>query len=206
MSEEQKDEEKPASRKDQKRAKRLEREQNRSSTSRVLRAIFVPVSPWRSPVRSASTSGLPNEIGALRRGISARRNCPKCNGTLSVGDVVAQDADGQPQDGSYRAFMCQGCGWHESVADALAEAKHSLDGFKSAAFQLLIFGIGIFGTFGVISIFNGSIFTFLGGAVIGFSLLCFSLFYRYRHWQVVHERLFESHPPIKDWLKDEMTR
>lgn len=190
----------------QKRDAKREREENRSIYSNVVRALYAPVAPWRSAARTISTTGISNEIGMLRRGLSARRTCPECNSHLAVGDVIEQDADGEPLDGSYRAFMCQSCGWHQSIDEALQEAKGSLNSFKSSEKQMLFSGLGIFLLFGLISLFNHSLFTVIGGSIIAICLLMFALFYRYRYWQVANERLFEIRPPIKDWLRDEMAR
>lgn len=60
--------------------------------------------------------------------------------------------------------------------------------------------------FGGLGLWTGNILTLMGGGVFGFVLTILALFYRYRHWQVVNKRLFETRVPLRDWFRDELTR
>ena len=190
-----------------KRRVKQEREENRSTRSKILRSIFVPVAPWRSPMRTLSGNSAVQEASALSTGLKeARRLCPECGDRLQIENVVPTDENGVVQGEAYRALICNSCGHSESIEEAIEGAKKSQLGMKIAERQLFVFGAGIFVVFAVVSFFNRSIFTFVGGAVMGFTLLAAALFYRYRAWQSETGNLFLDKAPVKAWIKDELSK
>jgi hypothetical protein len=197
-----------AERRAEKKRIREEKRANRSTTEKIVRGLIFPVLPWRSPVRSWQTGmDLPGEAAMLKRGLKHhRRECPECGSRVTVGDIIPQDVNGNATGEPYRAFMCNACGHHESVAEAIAEAKESVDDLKSSENKLFIAGISVFAIFAAIALFGRSLGPLIGGSAFSFSLISAALLYRYRHWQVIQARLFEEKPAILDWLKDEMAK
>lgn len=197
------------SRADRKRAKaeqRKAKEESRSTASKIFRSAFTPTAPWRSPIRTIEGSGvLFGKNGLLRSGIKqARRTCSRCSSRMQLETIIPTNDNGVVTGEPQRVLACTNCDNVEDVTEIMDASTKSMPTLKSAETQFYLFGALIFGVFGVISFFNGSLFTFLGGAVVAFLLIATALFYRYRYWQAKNGRMFEDRPPIKDWLRDEM--
>lgn len=173
----------------------------RGFVGRILR-------PWSNPTiipRGSSGLSLKEEWSALRQNLSDDQlHCPNDGQPLKLIDVFDTDADGNvsPTAKAHRALGCD-CGYHLPIEPIIAQARTEIGNIRSAEKQFMTFGILLVVVFGGISYLNGSLVTLLGGLVLGLALIVRSLFFRYRRWQVEHDRLFESTPPIFDWLRHE---
>lgn len=173
----------------------------RGFVGRILR-------PWsNSTIIPRGTSGLSirEEWSALQQNLSDEQlHCPNDGQPLKLIDVFETDASGNiPANAdTHRALGCD-CGYHLPIEPIMAQARTELGNIKSAEKQFMLFGLALVVVFGVISYFNGSLVTLLGGLVLGLALIIRSMFFRYRRWQVEEGRMFESVPPIRDWLRHE---
>lgn len=173
----------------------------RSFVGRILR-------PWSNTTiipRGASGLSLKEEWSALRQNLTNDQlHCPQDGKPLKLIDVFDTNADGTipPNAVAHRALGCD-CGYHLPIQPVIDQARSELNNIKSAEKQFMIFGILLVLVFGIIAYFNGSLVTLLGGLVLGLSLIIRSIFFRYRRWQIEHNRMFETVAPIRDWLRHE---
>lgn len=173
----------------------------RGFVGRILR-------PWSNPTivpRGASGMTLREEWRALRSNLTeAQLHCPNDGLALKLIDVFETDEHGEiaANATAKRALGCD-CGYHLPIEPIIATARDELHAIRSAERQFIWFGFGLIAVFGGISYLNGSLVTLLGGLILGMALIIRSIFFRYRRWQIENNRLFESRPPIRDWLRSE---
>ena len=53
---------------------------------------------------------------------------------------------------------------------------------------------------------TGYLFTLVGAMLIAAMILTNAIVFRYRVWQIVHRRLYESKAPLGDWLRHEFSK
>lgn len=155
--------------------------------------------PWEN-ITPQRDDGLrvSDELRALRVGLSEKEQlCPVDGKQLELITII-DEREGTSQ----RALACD-CGWQMPVDDVIQNVQKELIGVKNAERQFMTYGLLMVIVFGGISLLNGSLITFLGGAILGLALIIRSIFFRYRGWQMQNERMFEEKAPIMDWLRNE---
>lgn len=129
-----------------------------------------------------------------------RAPCPACGkGTLV------------PSTTSLGARSCDACGAsfplevlrQTIVADDETIARVAA-GSRREALIAFVAADGIAVGSAIWAIVAGGLPTLIGGTALALLLLAFAATARYRAWQVEHRRLFETRPPIGEWLRAEM--
>ena len=160
------------------------------------RLVPIRLSPFKQQFRNAR-SGLSffSRVQSQLEDNSALL-CPECG----QGMVLL------PNDGNARqnpAFECSACGHIEVVTIRAEDADRTAHVLEQQSNQTFYIGFGIAIIAALIAVFNGSIFTFIGGVLIGTIVLMQSAAFRYRAWQYQNRRLYESRPPFAEWVREQ---
>lgn len=164
----------------------------------------------RIPSLDKDTKGLSvrGEWAELRKNLQPDQMlCPDCNIPLKLHDVFQSDGTDETGmkliDGPVtRALSCE-CGYILPIEPIIQDAKAELKNIKSAEKQFMGYGLLIIFLFVGISYLNGSMATLLGGLIFGLVCIIRGVIFRYKYWQISHNRLFEDNAPIADWLRHE---
>lgn len=165
--------------------------------------------PRRPKIRHRGMS-VREELQALKKGLGDKSLiCPNDGSKLKLIDVFDAESDQSrllpvgADTPVTRALGCD-CGYHLPVEPIIERARTHLAQIKSAERQFILVGAAVVVIFGVISYWNGTLVTLLGGLVFGLFLILRGVAFRYRYWLVSEGRLFETGiDPLREWLGQE---
>lgn len=136
---------------------------------------------------------------ALSNADSSVRTCPKCHNQSLTPDLdEAEDADT-----THVHMHCSVCGFTTQNPNALPERTYTevtARSFRES--RLYAWGaIAILFVGCLLTLYSHSLQTLFGTLAVCMISGSQAIINRYRGWQYSHKRLFESKPPIKDWLQ-----
>lgn len=178
---------------------------DKKSRKRFLRFRMPRVQ--RSPLR------VDEEFNRLRAAIEgARRTCPNDGSLLRIEDVYDTADYVQTEDGEtlpvalhpQRSLVCPACAYTVSIDKIINEAQSDAAYLKRASDQLAMMAFAVCVGFGALGFLAGNMFTLIGGLLFGTTLFVRALSLRYRHWQAINRRMFETSPPISEWIRSEL--
>lgn len=169
-----------------------------------VRSILTP----RRPTLMTDTGlGMREEAALLARSLrETGRPCPNDGTPMVLENVFEQGPDGELLAEPTRSFICPTCEASIPIQDAIADISTQLGAIKRNEVSNQWGGIGIIIVFGILAYLTGNVITLVGGLLFGLTLIALSVFLRYRRWQIVNQRLFESTPPIRDFFADEFSK
>lgn len=149
---------------------------------------------WRDAGSSFSFA-----LSALKRRSST---CPECEAPRSLTLLEAVNSAGG--DVTY-VLGCQHCDYLENVEMKLEAVTKKIDDLRIGERRFLI-GAACAAGFGFLYYFmTGYLFTLIGAMLIATMILTNAILFRYRVWQLVHQRLYEDKAPLADWLRHEFS-
>lgn len=163
---------------------------------RIRRAL--PSMPWQR-----QNTGIGSSISFARAALRRKRaSCPSCEtGHLTVRDAIEQD-DGST---STPLLVCDNCGYTQNISFELDDVAGKIADLRLGERRFLMASLGAF-AFGLIYLLvAGNLFTMIGATFISILLFVNALVFRYRVWQLTFHRLYETKPPIIEWLRYEMS-
>jgi len=139
-------------------------------------------------------------LSALKKRRSS--NCPKCGNDQSVSLLEA--ITGETGSITY-VLGCKDCDYVENVEMTLEGVSRTIDSLRIGERRFLL-AAALAAAFGFVYYFvTGYLFTLIGAILIAALILLNALTFRYRVWQLVHKRLYESKAPMGDWLRHEFS-
>ncbi|XUP61532.1 putative ABC transporter permease (plasmid) [Allorhizobium sp. Av2] len=163
---------------------------------RHLRPRLVPfrLHPFKQQVRNVAEQA--SFLSKLKSSIDAEEHiCPKCDARMVF---KAQEGEGAA------SLVCTSCDHSELLSINPIEAMERSHRFMDQSNQMFYVGLGAAVLASLISMWNGSVFTFLGGILLGSILWVQSAGMRYRAWQYSNMRVYERKSPFKEWLRSEL--
>lgn len=128
--------------------------------------------------------------------------CPQCGADHSVSLLEA--IAGETGSTTY-VLGCKSCDYVENVEMTLEGISKSIDDLRVGERRFLL-AAALAAVFGFVYYFvTGYLFTLIGAILIATIMLLNALTFRYRVWQLVHKRLYESKAPMGDWLRHEFS-
>lgn len=118
---------------------------------------------------------------------------------LAILDIIPEDDPTKV----VTSLACDVCGGSEPIEHLIDEAAGQIDQLRSGERTFFISGLLLFLVFAVLAFLNGSFVTLFGGAVFGILLIMRGFVFRYKAWQITNRKMFQSTPPIREWLADE---
>ncbi len=169
---------------------------DQKSPLRHLKPRLVPfrLHPFKQQLRNVTDQA--TFLSKMKASIDAEGHiCPKCSGEM---EFAAHHDKGKA------ALVCRSCGYEEPLSISPVEAMEKSSRFMEQSNQMFYVGLGLAVVAALISIWNGSIYTFFGGILLGSLLWVQSAGFRYRAWQYANMRVFEAKSPFKEWLRSEL--
>lgn len=142
-----------------------------------------------------------------------RRTCPNDGSFLRIENVYDTDADYiQTRDGETLpahthpdpSLVCPQCGFTVRIETLIEEAQADAAHIKRSENQLVTMAFALGAGCALIAYLTSNLFLLVGGALFALSLFIRALLLRYRYWQAVNARMFESRPPFMEWLRYEL--
>lgn len=127
-----------------------------------------------------------------------------CEGRLEILDLVDDNQDAEEAK-IVKSLACQTCGNSQPVEDLINHAATQIDALRSGERTFFLSGIAMFCVFAFLSFTSGNFLTFFGGAVFALLLMMRGFVFRYKAWQATNAKLFETKPPIAEFLRDEFS-
>lgn len=129
--------------------------------------------------------------------------CPNegCDGTLQILDIIPDE----DPSAVVTSLACETCGGSEPIEHLIDEAASQIDQLRSGERTFFVSGLMLFVIFAGLAFMNGSFVTLFGGAVFGVLLIMRGFVFRYKAWQITNRKMFETTPPIREWLADEFS-
>lgn len=129
--------------------------------------------------------------------------CPECAHRPLKPVNLINKSDGAPKIDYDQVFLqCENCGYSIDVTEDINQAQQYADLHASTETKYLYAALGMFAGTSLLAIFISNITTFLGGLMLSFILLMYSVQASYRHWQIINRRMYEEKPPVRDFFKD----
>jgi len=139
-------------------------------------------------------------ISALKKRKSS--SCPKCGNDQGVSLLEA--IAGETGSTTY-VLGCKSCDYVENVEMTLEGVSRTIDNLRVGERRFLL-AAALAAVFGFVYYFmTGYLFTLIGAMLIAAIILLNALTFRYRVWQLVHRRLYETKAPMGDWLRHEFS-
>ena len=139
-------------------------------------------------------------LSALKKRRSS--TCPACQTPRSVSLLEAVNHEGG--DTTY-VLGCNNCDYIENIEMKLEAVTATIDSLRIGERRFLIAAACAAG-FGFLYYFmTGYLFTLIGAMLIAAMILTNAIIFRYRVWQIVHQRLYEAKAPLGDWLRHELS-
>lgn len=155
--------------------------------------LFRPKGIYKS---SSTTAG--SSIRWIREGLrqsGAGCNEPDCEGLV---EIIDDQYD-------RKSLICNTCGKSEDVEAKVRELSGRVHLVRSEERKLVICGFAVIAIVVIITLFNENLMTLLGGLLLSLVVFLRAFAQRYRAWQYLTGRVYESRPPIKDWLRAEFS-
>lgn len=170
--------------------------------------------PWRrvkgldprSLVRSriGSQKDIGSSYGFALSALKMRKSsgCPKCGNDQGVSLLEAFTGD----TGSTTYVLgCKSCDYVENVEMSLEAVSKTIDSLRVGERRFLI-AAAFAATFGFVYYFvTGYLFTLIGSMLIAALILLNAMTFRYRVWQLVHNRVYQTKAPLGAWLRHEFS-
>ena len=170
--------------------------------------------PWRKMKGLAPQNVIRSRIGGQRdvgssfdfalSALKKRKSsaCPSCGAPKSVSLMEAIHHDSG--DATY-ILGCNHCDYVENVEMKIEAVTKTIDDLRVGERRFLMAAACAAG-FGFLYFFlTGYQFTLIGAMLIAATLLMNAMVFRYRVWQYVHRRLYETKAPLGDWLRHEFS-
>lgn len=169
---------------------------DKKSPLRHLKPRLVPIRlhPFKQQFRNVADQA--SFLSSLKASIDAEGHvCEKCGGAMAFS---AGDAQGKA------SLVCNACRHEVPLSVSPVEAMTKSDKFMAQSNQMFYVGCLLATLAALLSLWNGSMFTFFGGILLGSLLWVQSFGLRYRSWQYANMRVYERKSPFREWLRSEI--
>lgn len=190
----------------------MAKEQDEQKASRgALGGFFLP---WRqvkglnprSVVRSriGGQKDIGSSYGFALSAMKKRKSgtCPMCGSDHSVSLLEAIVGE---TGGTTYVLGCKNCDYVENVEMTLEAVSKTIDSLRVGERRFLIAAL-LAVAFGFAYYFlTGYLFTLIGAMLIAALILLNAMTFRYRVWQLVHNRVYQTKAPLGAWLRHEFS-
>lgn len=140
-------------------------------------------------------------ISALKKRRSSA--CPSCQTPNGVS--LLETVNHESGNTTY-VLGCGNCDYIENIEMKLEAVTGIIDNLRIGERRFLV-AAACAAALGFLYYFvTGYLFTLIGAMLIAAMTLTNAIIFRYRVWQLVHQRLYEAKAPLSDWLRYEFSK